>query len=89
MNKNSTSLPLLPLSESHFYTLRLWEVKGEETGSQWRARLQHVPSGEVKYFRNLEVMLDFLYAQLDKTHNSLPEDDEKSRKFSLSERNGK
>lgn len=77
MNKNPTSLPYLTLSEGHFYTLRLWEVKDEETGSQWRARLQHVPSGEVKYFRNLEVMLDFLYAQLNEARDSSPKDDEK------------
>ncbi|MCS6908423.1 MAG: hypothetical protein RML93_11155 [Anaerolineales bacterium] len=75
MNEDHLSPFVLPFSESHFYTLRLWEVRDGEEGAQWRARLQHVPSGEVKYFRNLEAMLAFLHAQLNEKRDSLPKED--------------
>jgi len=45
---------------SHLFTLRLWreELGGGET--EWRGKVQHVTSGEVRYFREWPTLIAFL-----------------------------
>ncbi len=55
-----------------FFTLRVWK---EATGSQneWRGKIQHVRSGETRYFRDWGTMIVFLSAMvpsLDPTFGS-------------------
>lgn len=45
---------------SHLFTLRLWreELGGGEI--EWRGKVQHVTSGEVRYFRDWPTLVTFL-----------------------------
>jgi hypothetical protein len=45
---------------SHLFTLRLWreDLGGSET--EWRGKVQHVTSGEVRYFRDWPTLIAFL-----------------------------
>jgi hypothetical protein len=47
---------------SHLFTLRIWQ---EELGNgevEWRSRVQHVMSREVRYFRDWPSLIAFLLA---------------------------
>jgi len=37
---------------SHLFTVRVWQEAVSHTEAEWRGRLQHVPSGQVYYFRS-------------------------------------
>ena len=61
-------------ANTHVFILRLWleprEIEGAEP--EWRGVIEHVVSGERRYFRNLEGMLSFIkkhFELLDKTEN--------------------
>ena len=51
-------------SNSHLFTVRVWIETAEDGSSDWRGRLQHIPSGEVRHFRGwaalIPLMLDIL-----------------------------
>lgn len=51
-------------SNSHLFTVRVWLEASEDDHSEWRGKLQHIPSGEVRYFRGwtalIPLMLDML-----------------------------
>ena len=47
-------------ARSHLFTVRLWS---EELGNglqEWRGKVQHVTSGEVRYFRDWSTLIAFL-----------------------------
>jgi hypothetical protein len=49
---------------SHLFTVRLW---AEDLGSgqaEWRGRVQHVSSGEARYFRDWPTLVALLLAML-------------------------
>jgi hypothetical protein len=49
---------------SHLFTVRLW---AEDLGNgqiEWRGKLQHVTSGEARYFRDWPVLIALLQAML-------------------------
>jgi hypothetical protein len=44
---------------SHLFTVRIWpEAVGEEI--EWRGKVQHVTSGETRYFRDWPALVTFL-----------------------------
>ena len=45
---------------SQFFTLHVWKEDLGDQRSEWRGRIRHVPSGEVCYFRNWAVLVQFL-----------------------------
>ena len=48
---------------SHLFTVRMWpEAVGEEL--EWRGKVQHVTSGETRYFRDWPTMVAFLEEML-------------------------
>ncbi|GIK56349.1 MAG: hypothetical protein HND44_06615 [Chloroflexi bacterium] len=52
------------LPDSQLFTVRVW-LEGEVDGQpQWRGKLRHVPSGEIRHFRGwaalIPLMLDML-----------------------------
>lgn len=51
--------------ESQLFTLRVWPEVDADNQRQWRGRLHHIPSGEVRYFRSwpalIPLMLDILH----------------------------
>jgi len=50
------------LQNYHSYLLRLWQVHGE-TGTDWRASLQDVETGELQGFPGLAALIDYLEKQ--------------------------
>ncbi len=53
---------------SQLFTVRLWREQLSDHG-EWRGKVQHVMSGETRYFRDWETLIDFL--QSDHSSNSL------------------
>lgn len=57
-----------PLKKStHVFILRFWleprEI--EDAEPEWRGVIEHVESGDHRYFRNLEVMASFMTKHFD------------------------
>ncbi len=52
---------------THVFIVRLWleprEVEGATT--EWRGVIEHVPSGEQRYFKDLHGMVDFARPYLE------------------------
>jgi|WetSurSiteA1Bulk_404760.scaffolds.fasta_scaffold02535_3 hypothetical protein len=49
---------------SYLFTLRMWleDLGSGEVG--WRGKVQHINSGEVRYFHDWSTMLNFVKSQL-------------------------
>ena len=45
---------------SQFFTLHIWKEELGDQRCEWRGRIRHVPSGEVCYFRDWTVLVQFL-----------------------------
>ena len=45
---------------SYLFTLRLWEERVDRDERKFRFKVQHVPSGEVRYFRDWSDVLAFV-----------------------------
>ena len=50
--------PLRP--RSHLFTVRLWLEPLGNGQTEWRGKVQHVPSGEARYFRDWQALQAFL-----------------------------
>jgi hypothetical protein len=52
-------------SKSQLFTIRVWSEMDADNQRQWRGRLHHVPSGEIRHFRGwpalIPLMLDILH----------------------------
>ena len=64
-------------THSDLFMLRVWPEEVNDGDVEWRGRVQHVISGETRYFHNWEVMLTFLIETLD---SSVPERKSKEEK---------
>ena len=49
---------------SHLFTVRLWVEELGNGKSEWRGKVQHVTSGEVRYFREWTTLIAFLLMPL-------------------------
>ncbi|MEZ4643628.1 MAG: hypothetical protein R3E31_13000 [Chloroflexota bacterium] len=51
-------------SNSQLFTVRVWVEPGENGRNEWRGKLRHVPSDEIRHFRGwaalIPLMLDIL-----------------------------
>ena len=45
---------------SHLFTVRLWREELGNGQTEWRGKVQHVTSGEVRYFRDWPTLIAFL-----------------------------
>ncbi len=49
---------------SQLFTIRVWRETEPDGQTQWRGKLRHVPSGEIRHFRGwaalIPLMLDML-----------------------------
>jgi hypothetical protein len=50
---------------SQLFIIRLWKEKGEEASIEYRGRVQHALSGEMRHFRDWATLLEFLVTQLE------------------------
>ncbi|GIK40872.1 MAG: hypothetical protein BroJett011_47050 [Chloroflexota bacterium] len=49
---------------SHLFTVRLWAENIGHGQTEWRGRVQHVPSGEAYYFRDWPTLVAHLLKML-------------------------
>ena len=49
---------------THLFTLRLWPEALGEGETEWRGKVQHVLSGEARYFRDWPALVAFLLEAL-------------------------
>jgi len=57
-----------PAQSSHLFTLRLWSEDLGSGQTDWRGKIQHVNSGEARYFRDwptLEAFVEGLLRRVD------------------------
>ena len=45
------------LAHSHLFMLRLWQEDLGEGRVEWRGKVQHVTSGEARYFRDWPILI--------------------------------
>ena len=57
---SNTASPREFHSRSELFTVRLWREDQGEGRVEWRGKVQHVLSGETRYFRDWQVLLAFL-----------------------------
>lgn len=53
------------LARSHLFTVRLWLEELGEGCSEWRGKVQHVVSGEVRYFHDWPGLVACIQEMLD------------------------
>ncbi len=49
---------------SYLFTLRLWLEELGDDRREWRGQVRHVTSGEVRYFRDWQTLVEHLKAVL-------------------------
>ena len=59
-----------PSQTTHLFTLRMWREDLGNGQTDWRGKVQHVNSGEARYFREWSTMEAFVDELL---HQSKPE----------------
>jgi hypothetical protein len=53
-------------SQQHSFVVRLWyEPGGADAPGQWRGSVEHVPSGQRRYFIALGDLTEFVASKLD------------------------
>ena len=62
--------------DSHLFTVRLWAEDLGDGEIEWRGKLQHVTSGEARYFRNWPVLIALLQTLLPTAAPNAPSDSE-------------
>lgn len=62
---------------SHLFTLRIWGEALDGEHAEWRGKVQHVVSGEIRYLRDWNDLLPVLLAMV--------QDDERRQGANLSE----
>jgi hypothetical protein len=50
------------IPDSHLFTVRLWAEDLDADQREWRGQVQHVLSGETRYFRNAAGLYGILLA---------------------------
>lgn len=53
-------------SDSQLFVLRIWAEPLDDGAREWRGRVHHVATDEVRYFRDWPALLPILFAMLRK-----------------------
>jgi hypothetical protein len=53
-----------PAHYSHLFTVRLWAEELGNGQTEWRGQVQHVLSGETRYFRDWGTLVEFVLMTL-------------------------
>lgn len=59
----ATRVPEAERSRSSLFTVRVWQEDEGEGETAWRGHVQHVVSGQMRYFQDWPALLEFLMAQ--------------------------
>ena len=57
-------------NQSHLFTVRLWLENLGDGRAEWRGQVQHVLSGETRYFREWPALIAWLVAILPPTETA-------------------
>ena len=68
MDENPTHTP------SQLFTVRVWLETIEGGQSEWRGQVQHVTSGEARYFRDWRTLIAHILEMLGQFMGDLPPD---------------
>jgi len=57
--------------DSQLFTIRVWLEMDADNQRQWRGKLRHVPSGEIRHFRGWAALIPLILDMLNRytTHN--------------------
>jgi hypothetical protein len=58
--------------QSHLFTVRLWSEEIDEGQAEWRGKLQHIISGEIRYFRDWDGLIALLQTMLSQRESGRP-----------------
>lgn len=58
LSQAPTAVPSTP--RSHLFTVRVWREDLGEGHSEWRGQVQHLLSGETRYFRDWPSLVTFI-----------------------------
>ena len=56
--------------QSHLFTVRLWAEDLGDGRAEWRGQVQHVLSGETRYFREWPALIAWLVTMLPPTETA-------------------
>lgn len=56
-----------PYHPSHLFTVRVWPEEVDTGQVEWRGQVEHVLSGEIRYFRDWRTLIDHLLVMLPAT----------------------
>lgn len=59
---------------SQLFTVRVWPELVEDGRTEWRGKLRHIPSGEIRYFQGWAALIPLMLDML-RRHNSLKHED--------------
>lgn len=65
-------------AHSQLFTLRLWAEEGPDGQREWRGKLRHVLTGDVRYFRDWPALIPVLLAMLRTLETTPPTDGDPS-----------
>lgn len=51
-------------NESQLFTVRIWQEVGADGQVEWRGKLRHVPSGEIRHFRGWAALIPLMFLLL-------------------------
>ncbi|MAT99811.1 MAG: hypothetical protein CL608_21940 [Anaerolineaceae bacterium] len=62
-------------AESQLFTIRVWLETDAGNQRQWRGKLRHVPSGEIRHFRGWAALIPLILDMLNRyTTTKTPDD---------------
>lgn len=47
--------------ESQLFTVRIWQEVSADGQVEWRGKLRHVPSGEIRHFRGWAALIPLMF----------------------------
>lgn len=53
-------------AESQLFTIRVWLETDADNQRQWRGKLRHVPSGEIRHFRGWAALIPLILDMLNR-----------------------
>ena len=68
-----------PPHYSHLFTVRLWLEDLGDGRTEWRGQVQHVLSGEARYFRDWPTVIALLQAMLLESEKNLDKQGDNSK----------
>lgn len=53
----------------HLFVLKIWRAEAGADETEWRGQIQHIASREIRYFREWNLLLEFVQTQLQTREN--------------------